>query len=52
MRWYAEMLTCLALPADVMARPGVFARVLELAADARPAPPYGPDRHDLLELIA
>jgi 2-polyprenyl-6-methoxyphenol hydroxylase-like FAD-dependent oxidoreductase len=52
LRWYSEMLACLALPSDVMARPGVFDRVLELAADARPAPPYGPDRHDLLELIA
>ena len=51
-RWFAEMLTCLALPAEVLSRPGVFERVLELAADAPPPEPYGPDRTRLLELIA
>ena len=52
LRWFVEMLTCLALPMDVMSRPGVFERVLELAADPQPPPPYGPDRRGLLELIA
>ena len=52
LRWFVEMLTCLALPMEVMSRPGVFERVLELAADPQPPPPYGPDRRELLELIA
>ena len=51
-RWFAEMLTCLALPAEVLSRPGAFERVIELAGDAPPPDPYGPDRTRLLELIA
>ena len=39
-----EVQGCLALPADVFARPGVFERMLELAAELPPAPQYGPDR--------
>jgi 2-polyprenyl-6-methoxyphenol hydroxylase-like FAD-dependent oxidoreductase len=52
LRWFSEMLACLALPAEVMSRPGVFERVLELALDPQPSAPYGPDRRQLLELLA
>lgn len=52
LRWFSEVLGCLALPMDVLSRPGVFERVLELAAVQQPAPAYGPDRTRLLELIA
>jgi len=50
-RWFAEIAGAMALPMDVFSREGVFARVLELAAELPPAAPYGPDRADLLELI-
>ena len=51
-RWLGEIVTCLALPAGVFSRPGVFERVLELAGDLPPAAPYGPDRKQLLELMS
>jgi 2-polyprenyl-6-methoxyphenol hydroxylase-like FAD-dependent oxidoreductase len=47
-----EIINCLTLPQDVFARPGLAQRVLELAADADGAPPIGPDREELLRLVA
>jgi 2-polyprenyl-6-methoxyphenol hydroxylase-like FAD-dependent oxidoreductase len=49
-RWFSEMIMCLATPAEIFARPGVFERVLELAAATPPPPPYGLDRTELLEM--
>jgi 2-polyprenyl-6-methoxyphenol hydroxylase-like FAD-dependent oxidoreductase len=51
LRWFTEMLGCLALPATVMSEPGVFEKVLALAAEQRPPDPYGPDRDGLLRLV-
>jgi 2-polyprenyl-6-methoxyphenol hydroxylase-like FAD-dependent oxidoreductase len=45
-----EMLTCLALPQEVFARPGMRERIEQWkGADPRPAP--GPDRGQLLQLL-
>ena len=43
--------SCLALPEEVLARPGLAERVLELSGDAGPAPRLGPDRAQLLALL-
>jgi 2-polyprenyl-6-methoxyphenol hydroxylase-like FAD-dependent oxidoreductase len=51
LRWFLELLTCLTLPMELFARPGVFERVLELAPQVPPPAPYGPDRTQLLELV-
>jgi flavin-dependent dehydrogenase len=46
-----DLATCLALPQDVLARPGLLDRVEELG-DGEPHPLPGPDRARLLELLA
>lgn len=51
-RGLAEILTCLALPQQVMARPGMPERVGRFAAAPPPPPTPGPDRARLLELLA
>jgi 2-polyprenyl-6-methoxyphenol hydroxylase-like FAD-dependent oxidoreductase len=51
LRWYVEVLGCLALPMEVMSRPGVFERVLELAGNLPAPTPYGPSRAELLDLV-
>jgi len=51
LRWFGELLTCLTLPMELFARPGVFERVLELAPQVPPPNHYGPDRTQLLELV-
>ena len=51
LRWFVELLSCLTLPMELFARPGVFERVLELAPQVPPPTPYGPDRTQLLELV-
>jgi 2-polyprenyl-6-methoxyphenol hydroxylase-like FAD-dependent oxidoreductase len=51
LRWFLELLSCLTLPMELFARPGVFERVLELAPQVPPPVPYGPDRTQLLELV-
>lgn len=45
-----EMSSCLALPQEVLARPGLAQRVLAAAADV--APPPAPSRAQVLELVA
>jgi 2-polyprenyl-6-methoxyphenol hydroxylase-like FAD-dependent oxidoreductase len=51
-RAFLEIVSCLTLPADVLARPGLVDRVLELTEGADlPAPP-GPTREQLLALLA
>ena len=48
----AEVRTMLALPQEVMARPGLVDRIREIA-DAREAPiPPGPSREELLRMLA
>lgn len=49
-RWFVELLSCLTLPQELFSRPGVLERVIEL--DPGPTPPPGPDRAELLELVA
>ncbi|MDD7932990.1 NAD(P)/FAD-dependent oxidoreductase [Actinomycetospora straminea] len=46
-----EVLTCLALPSEVLARPHIGAAVARRRGQA-PEPPPGPDRTELLDLIA
>ena len=43
--------SCLALPEEVLARPGLAERVLELSGDAGPPPLMGPDRAQLLAVL-
>jgi 2-polyprenyl-6-methoxyphenol hydroxylase-like FAD-dependent oxidoreductase len=51
-RAFLEVVGCLSLPADVLARPGIVDRVLELTEpNDLPAPP-GPTREQLLALLA
>lgn len=48
-----EITSCMTLPQDVFARPGLAERVLELSADADALrPPPGPGREELLRLLA
>jgi len=52
LRGLLEIVTCLALPQQVMARPGMQERIARYA-DAPPPPPTpGPDRAQLLDLLA
>ena len=46
-----EMLTCLAPPRDVLARPGMRERIEAWSATDRPPAP-GPDRAQLLQLLS
>lgn len=46
-----EMISCLALPSEVMARPGMPERIARYAGQ-RPPPMPGPDRSRLLDLLA
>lgn len=47
-----EIFAMLALPQEVMARPGVAGRVMELARAHGPVMPPGPSRHELLRMLA
>ena len=51
-RWFAELLSCLTTPAELFSRPGVLARVMEIDARADHPPMPGPDRAELLALVA
>jgi 2-polyprenyl-6-methoxyphenol hydroxylase-like FAD-dependent oxidoreductase len=51
-RWFTELLSCLTTPEELFSRPGVLARVIEIDGRAdQPAMP-GPDRAELLALVA
>jgi len=50
-RGLIEMVNCTALPQEVLARPAV-ARAVEAADDGPPQPFPGPDREQLLRLLA
>ena len=47
-----ELLGCLSPAGEVLARPGLAERILELAHEDDAPPPPGPDRHALLRLAA
>jgi 2-polyprenyl-6-methoxyphenol hydroxylase-like FAD-dependent oxidoreductase len=51
-RGFLDVMTCLALPQEVMARPGFAERVSEIASAHEAPPPPGPDREGLLALLA
>jgi 2-polyprenyl-6-methoxyphenol hydroxylase-like FAD-dependent oxidoreductase len=50
LRWFLEIVMCLATPPEILSRPGVFERLVELSAAIPPAEPYGLDRAQLLEM--
>ena len=52
LQWFFEVIGCFSLPGDVMARPGVFERVLEVALSTPPYTSPGPNRAELEELLA
>ena len=47
-----EIASCLALPHDVFARPGLARRIVELGREHGPGAPLGPDRAELVGLLA
>jgi 2-polyprenyl-6-methoxyphenol hydroxylase-like FAD-dependent oxidoreductase len=52
LEWFFEVISCYTLPDDVMARDGVFERVLEVALSTPPYSPPGPNRAELEEILA
>ncbi len=51
-RAFLEIVGVLACPDDVLARPGVFDKVVELGANWRDAPVLAPTRDELLAIVA
>jgi len=51
-RAFGDIMGCNALADEVLARPGVFDRVLELGQGAGPEPAPGPTRERVSELVA
>ena len=51
-RAFLSIRSCLTLPEEVLARPGLAERVRELAREAGPPPRLGPDRAQLLALLS
>ena len=47
-----EMRWLLALPQEVMARPGVVDRIMEVAGTHEAVVPPGPSRQELLQMLA
>lgn len=52
LRGFAEIASLLAMPDEVLARPGMFERVIEVGAGLPAYVRPGPDRHDLLRAAA
>lgn len=50
-RLFSEVMSCTALADELLARPGVFERIIELGEGPQPMLPAGPDRAQLLELV-
>ena len=50
-RAFLSIRSCLTLPEEVLARPGLAERVRELSREAGPPPRLGPDRAQLLALL-
>ena len=51
-RAFIELIAMLALPEEILARPGVSDRVSEIASEREPSLPPGPSRSDVLQLLA
>jgi 2-polyprenyl-6-methoxyphenol hydroxylase-like FAD-dependent oxidoreductase len=51
-RAFSEIVSVLALPRDVFSRPGLVARIMEVAGSHPPPPPLGPSREEVLRLLA
>lgn len=51
-RTFLEMFACLALPAELAARPGVLDHVLDVAARVEPLALPGPARDEVYALVA
>jgi hypothetical protein len=51
LEWFFEVLGCFSLAEDVIAREGVFERILEVALSNPPYVSSGPDRAELEELL-
>ena len=49
--WFCEVISCMSLPEEVIARPGVFERVLDVALSNPPYVAPGPTRAELEELL-
>jgi 2-polyprenyl-6-methoxyphenol hydroxylase-like FAD-dependent oxidoreductase len=52
LQWFFEVISCYTLPDEVMARDGVFERVLEVALSTPPYSSPGPNRAELEEILA
>ena len=52
LRAFLETRSCVSTLREVMDRPGVADRVLEVAAGLGPPAPMGPDRQQVLRLLA
>jgi hypothetical protein len=46
------MIYVLALPQEILSRPGFAERVSDIAAGRPPTPPPGPSRQDLLSMLS
>jgi hypothetical protein len=51
-RAFAEINAMITPPRQVMARPGLIDRILDVAGGRPPAPPPGPSRDQVLRLLA
>jgi hypothetical protein len=51
-RAFLEIMSLLALPREVMARPGLIERMMEVAGAHEPVVTPGPSRDDVLRLVA
>jgi hypothetical protein len=51
-RAYLEIVSLLALPREVLARPGLVDRIMAVADVAPPVAPAGPSRDELLRMLA
>jgi 2-polyprenyl-6-methoxyphenol hydroxylase-like FAD-dependent oxidoreductase len=51
LQWFFEVISCMTLPDEVMAREGVFERVLDVALSTPPHTTPGPTRAELEELL-
>jgi hypothetical protein len=52
LQWFFEVICCLSLPDEVIAREGVFDRVLEVALSTPRYSSPGPNRTELEEILA
>jgi hypothetical protein len=51
-RAFLEVMGCLATPEEILARPGMFEKVIAGADGKEPTPLPGPSRQELLEIVA